>query len=336
MNLFVKDTKALIVGDFNAPKINWKTFTSSRGAHSYEKLLLYFVKNKKMKQYVKQATHGGNVIDLVIADQNLMVSNLTTVDIDSQSIHHKGVRFEISLSAGKQILPDQQDVSSMSFTFEEQIHPEEQDVFSMSFISEEQIQPEEQDVSSMSFISEEQIPAEQQDVSSLIHSYLERLHNDEVTTVTVEEITEFLTNVLSKYEETKYKPEHRKKRQTFKDKDFKDIQPILEGLTFKNNPKYYVEIEKLVFAYTLRYDTLRCISCNGCLRISADGTGKYAGDHENCDLKEESKQRVLRKECKAIIVKRFDEKAANFSSGAKDVYNQLKVCFSHMVCDLEN
>ena len=83
-NLIVDSHPLIILGDFNTPDINWPTLT---GISSNASKLVDFIFDHNLSQLIDQPTHiCGNILDLVITNQEHSISSLTVNTLLSQSL----------------------------------------------------------------------------------------------------------------------------------------------------------------------------------------------------------------------------------------------------------
>ena len=83
---------AVILGDFNLPHIDWQTFTGvERESHN----MLDFLEDNFLNQLVSEPTRENNILDLVIASQDHLITNVI-VGEHLGSCDHKVVRAEIN------------------------------------------------------------------------------------------------------------------------------------------------------------------------------------------------------------------------------------------------
>ena len=107
----------LIVGDFNLPGIDWRTFHASNDS---ERLLVDFVLDSGSVQAVDEPTHiGGNTLDLMIASDPWLVMNLNVTD--PLISDHMGIATEVNFQVSSSDAT--QDGSFRSFRFSEKMVP---------------------------------------------------------------------------------------------------------------------------------------------------------------------------------------------------------------------
>ena len=84
----------LVMGDFNMPGINWETFSSPPEFTSFRDLCLdhYFF------QHVKEPTRHSNILDLVLSNDENLISNIETQAPLSNS-DHQTIMFELNFTA---------------------------------------------------------------------------------------------------------------------------------------------------------------------------------------------------------------------------------------------
>lgn len=81
---------SIILGDFNCPKICWKTLSCAPGCHPKERLLLDFVILNGLSQQVESATRpaSSNIVDLVLcSDRSINSRDVSTMPSPVQSDH---------------------------------------------------------------------------------------------------------------------------------------------------------------------------------------------------------------------------------------------------------
>ncbi len=88
----VQNNDAVIVGDFNLPRINWQYHT---GLQSESHRLLNFIDDNFLFQHVNQPTRENNILDLVISTQENLVTN-TLVGEQLSTCDHNLIRFSIT------------------------------------------------------------------------------------------------------------------------------------------------------------------------------------------------------------------------------------------------
>jgi len=86
----------VIVGDLNCPKIDWNTVSSP--CDRISKPLLEFIVEAGFIQFVDFATRGGNILDVILADDDQII---TTVGADVPIGHsdYLFINFTVVLSA---------------------------------------------------------------------------------------------------------------------------------------------------------------------------------------------------------------------------------------------
>ena len=89
----------IIVGDFNCPKIDWTNFTS--GTDYMHGSLLSFVSQYGLSQFVHFATRGENILDIVLSNDEQIVSSISSAPHLGHSDHNM-VNFTLGL---KSLLP---------------------------------------------------------------------------------------------------------------------------------------------------------------------------------------------------------------------------------------
>ena len=77
------DYDIFVVGDFNFPQINWQTLTVSNSVGSSEsnksaEEFLNFMSVNLMNQYVNVPTRGANILDLLLSNNDRLISHVTT------------------------------------------------------------------------------------------------------------------------------------------------------------------------------------------------------------------------------------------------------------------
>lgn len=85
-----------MTGDFNFPNILWEN-TTQPYLKITEKCFYNFVKDMGLIQLVKTPTRKNNILDLIITDQNNMISNVEVIAPFSFS-DHNSVKFSINFS----------------------------------------------------------------------------------------------------------------------------------------------------------------------------------------------------------------------------------------------
>uniref|UniRef100_A0AC34QF01 Acyl-CoA synthetase n=1 Tax=Panagrolaimus sp. JU765 TaxID=591449 RepID=A0AC34QF01_9BILA len=89
----------ILVGDFNTPKIDWKS-SEPNPALYYEKDFLEFVKHFKLIQHVQKATFGDNILDLVLtANKNKITVNFPDISsIVTAKQYHQAICCSVKFS----------------------------------------------------------------------------------------------------------------------------------------------------------------------------------------------------------------------------------------------
>ena len=95
INLCNVKQPVFIAGDLNCPDINWETFEAPND--SVQNVLLDFVCITGLTQLVTQPTCNRNILDLILTNEPLIVSDLH-VDIPLASSDHNSINFELSLT----------------------------------------------------------------------------------------------------------------------------------------------------------------------------------------------------------------------------------------------
>ena len=89
LNTFIPSTNVILLGDFNAPDVNWDIFTST---NTNSECLCDFVIDNNMFQHVNKPTHiHGNILDLVISSDPELITDLVVHPHTTyllQSDHH--------------------------------------------------------------------------------------------------------------------------------------------------------------------------------------------------------------------------------------------------------
>ena len=83
--------KFILLGDFNAPTVNWKNGTAK---NEDDKSLVEFICNFKCKQYVTKSTRKGKILDLVISN----FEGISDLDVIDGISDHNAVSFSINCS----------------------------------------------------------------------------------------------------------------------------------------------------------------------------------------------------------------------------------------------
>lgn len=87
----LRNSDALILGDFNPPHMDWQTLTGSEG-ESHR--MLDFVENNCLSQMVSEPAHDNNILDLVLVTPENIVDNVS-VGEHLGSCDHRLVRLDI-------------------------------------------------------------------------------------------------------------------------------------------------------------------------------------------------------------------------------------------------
>ena len=89
---------SILMGDLNCPSINWESET----ANADDSIILDFYKDNFLWQFVDRTTRGNNILDLVFANEEELVSN---IDIGNPigSSDHNIIQFNIEVEANKNI-----------------------------------------------------------------------------------------------------------------------------------------------------------------------------------------------------------------------------------------
>ena len=85
----------VIVGDFNCPYIDWTTYSSANDYVS--STMLTFVVESGLWQFVDFATRGCNVLDIVLADDPLIISSVTAAPPLGKS-DHLSIKFVLNVA----------------------------------------------------------------------------------------------------------------------------------------------------------------------------------------------------------------------------------------------
>ena len=88
----IRDRETIILGDFNLPQINWTSITGVDG-ESYR--LIEFVEDNFLHQSVTEPTRETNILDLVLASHEHLVTN-TRVGEHLGTSDHNIIRFDIN------------------------------------------------------------------------------------------------------------------------------------------------------------------------------------------------------------------------------------------------
>lgn len=86
--------ETIIAGDFNLPRIDWN-FNTSEAQDSQR--LLEFMDDNFLTQYVREPTRGNNILDLIIATTENLITSLE-VGEHLDTCDHKLVRFRLNIS----------------------------------------------------------------------------------------------------------------------------------------------------------------------------------------------------------------------------------------------
>ena len=88
----INNIDTIILGDFNLPQIDWANLTY---VESESERLISFVDNNFLHQQVTEPTRGGNILDLILTNQEYLVSS-TSVREQLGSCDHNMIEFEIN------------------------------------------------------------------------------------------------------------------------------------------------------------------------------------------------------------------------------------------------
>lgn len=85
--------ETVILGDYNLPYISWELNT---GEDANSRRMIEFMEDNFLHQFVREPTRGNNILDLVIATHENLVSNLS-VGEHLSTCDHKIIRFEFKI-----------------------------------------------------------------------------------------------------------------------------------------------------------------------------------------------------------------------------------------------
>ncbi len=83
-----------LVGDFNLPEINWKTFACP--ASGFCRIIFDFFTANSFNQFVSLPTRGGNTLDLVFCNDNNCITNVKVLSNPILASDHLPVSFSLS------------------------------------------------------------------------------------------------------------------------------------------------------------------------------------------------------------------------------------------------
>jgi len=86
----------LIVGDFNLPNINWDVMIGP--GDDVNNTVLKFLLNNGYNQLVSFPTHGGNMLDLVLTDTDMIITNIAPLPPVGFS-DHVALEFSVAITA---------------------------------------------------------------------------------------------------------------------------------------------------------------------------------------------------------------------------------------------
>jgi hypothetical protein len=87
----------LLMGDFNLPQVDWIHYHAPNT--NFYNSFLKFVNDNALHQYVLEPTRQGNILDLVFANDNTLVSDLQVLD-PFGSADHNVINFSINVPCG--------------------------------------------------------------------------------------------------------------------------------------------------------------------------------------------------------------------------------------------